>query len=132
MLGSWLHLGNKWRRLTSPWNWYPCSNWCLNIKCLYKSRSKLYSLSLCVSALVWKHIKAMHGYVWLCIKFVSNGTKSLTLKYFVVKKVFVRYPKRQKYFTTNNFHTKISNGEFSQTTVVIQCSYIQIFKVCKF
>ena len=43
---------------------------------------------------------------------MSNGTKTLTLKYFIVKKIFVGYPKRQNYFATNNFHMKISNSEF--------------------
>ena len=55
------------------------------------------------------HVKAVHGYVYLCIKFVSNRTKSLTL--FLVVKNFHQIPQDMKYFTTNNFHMKISNSE---------------------
>ena len=35
----------------------------------------------------------VHGYVLLCIKFLSNGTKSSTLKYFVVKKILLDTPR---------------------------------------
>ena len=34
-----------------------------------------------------------------------------------VKNFFVRYPKRQKYFTMNNFHIKYPMVNFSQTTM---------------
>ena len=51
------------------------------------------------------------------LKFMCNGTKRLTLKYFVFKKNFIGYPKRQKYFTTSNFHMKYPMVNFSQTKV---------------
>ena len=37
--------------------------------------------------------------------------KRFDLKYFIVKKILLDTPKRRKYFTTNNFHMKISDGE---------------------
>ena len=39
--------------------------------------------------------------------------------------LFIGDSKGRKYFTTNKFHTKISNGEFFQTMVyVCMCKYV--------
>ena len=56
----------------------------IRIKCLYNDPTWNYTqLSSCVCACAKCTV---HGYVSLCIKILSNGTKGLTLKYFVVKK----------------------------------------------
>ena len=94
-------------------DWYPCAYWYLNMKHLYKSCSKLYlivTVCLCMCECILRLCVVMNSYV--CIEFVSNGTKNLTSKNNLLLKECHWIPKRQKYFTTSNYHMKISNDEF--------------------
>ena len=91
------------------------------MKHLYKSCSKLYSVvvmwDLCLCEM---QIKAVHVYVYnyAFIKLVSSGTKTLTLKYFVVKKFSVDTPRDENILPQAIFTRKYPTVNFSQTTVL--------------
>ena len=80
-------------------------------------------LLLCVCACVKCTLKlcmVMHNYT------LSSWAwnKRFDLKILHCKKIFVRYPKRQKYFTINSFHTKISNSECFPNYSMYVCMYV--------
>ena len=51
------------------------------MKHLYKSHSKLYSIVIMCLCLCEMHIKAVRGYVQLCIKFVEQWNKRFDLRF---------------------------------------------------
>ena len=58
-------------------------------------------------------------YVAIVMHYVcEQENKMFDLKNSLLFKKLLDTPIDKKYFTTNNFHTKISNSEFSQTTIV--------------
>ena len=68
------------------------------------------------------HVKAIYMAMYnYALSLWAMEQKVGPQKYFVVKKI-CRIPQETKYFIMNNFYTKISNGEFSQTTVIATIS----------
>ena len=89
------------------------------MKCFYKiNAARSYPLLLlCVCACAKCMLKlCMVMYNYVCIKFMSNGTKSLTLKYFVVKNFLPDIPSDENILQQNIFTQRYPKGNFSQTT----------------
>ena len=63
------------------------------------------------------HIKAVHGYIQLCVKFVNNATKRLTLKYFVIKQIWSNTPRDENILPRTVF-TQKTNDEFFPNYVI--------------
>ena len=90
----------------------PCVNWCLNWSTsINPNRGFIYSIVVMCLCLCEMHVK-LCMVMYNCALSLWATEQKVDLKILCCLKIFIGYPKRWKYFITDNFHKKMSNGEF--------------------